>query len=108
MRVGFGLAVGGTLLALGLRAYDNRRVFARVLLGGGIGTLYITAFAAFQLYGLAPYPLAFAFMVAVTLLACSLALRQEAASLSVIGSLGARYALSPVRRLRVSGRARPL
>ena len=28
MRVGLGLAVGGTLLALGLRVYDNRRAFA--------------------------------------------------------------------------------
>ena len=76
MRVGLGLAVGGTLLALGLRVYNNRRAFAQVLLGGGIGTLCITGFAAFQLCRLAPYPLAFAFMIVVTLLACSLSLRQ--------------------------------
>ncbi len=88
MRVGFGLAIGGMLLALGLYVYKGRRAFAQVLLGGGIGALYITGFAAFQLYGLAPYPLAFAFMVAVTLLACFLSLRQDEASLSVIGALG--------------------
>ncbi len=54
----------------------------------GIGALYITGFAAFQLYGLAPYPLAFAFMVAVTLLVYFLSLRQDEASLSVIGAVG--------------------
>lgn len=88
MRVGLGLAIGGTLLALGLHVYEGRRAFAQVLLGGGIGALYITGFAAFQLYGLAPYPLAFGFMVAVTLLAYFLSLRQDEASLSVVGSLG--------------------
>ena len=88
MRVGFGLVIGGALLALGLRVYEDRRAFAQVLLGGGIGALYITGFAASQLYGLAPYPLAFAFMVAVTLLAYFLSLRQDETSLSVVGSLG--------------------
>jgi len=75
MRVGVGLAIGAMLLALGLRVYEGRRAFAQVLLGGGIGALYITGFAASQPYELAPYPLAFAFMVAVTLLAYFLSLR---------------------------------
>ncbi|MDQ3302460.1 MAG: DUF2339 domain-containing protein [Actinomycetota bacterium] len=88
LRVGFGLALGAGLLALGLRLYTGRRSFAQVLLGGGVGVLYTTGFAAFELYGLAPYPIAFAFMVAVTLLAFSLSLRQDDPSLSVIGVLG--------------------
>lgn len=69
MRVGFGLGIGVALLTIGLRVYEDRRAFSQVLLGGGVGTLYITGFAAFQLYALVPYPLAFAFMLAVTLLA---------------------------------------
>ncbi len=88
LRVGFGLALGGGLLALGLRLYEGRRSFAQVLLGGGVGVLYTTGFAAFELYRLVPYPVAFAFMVAVTLLAFSLSLRQNDTSLSVIGVLG--------------------
>ena len=88
MRVGLGLVIGATLLAVGLRVYENRRTFSQVLLGGSIGALYITGFAAFQLYALVPYPLAFAFMVAVTLLGCFLSFRQDEASLSVIGALG--------------------
>ena len=88
IRVGFGLAVGATLLAIGLRVYEERRSFAQVLLGGAIGTFYITGFAAFQIYALVSYPLAFVFMVAVTLLAYVLSLRQDGASLALIGALG--------------------
>lgn len=88
LRVGFGLVTGGGLLGLGLRLYTGRRSFAQVLLGGGVGVLYTTGFAAFDLYGLVPYPVAFAFMGAVTLLAFSLSLRQNDPSLCVIGALG--------------------
>ena len=88
VRIGFGLTVGATLLVMGLRVYENRRTFAQVLLGGGIGAFYITGFAAFQLYALIPYVVAFTFMVAVTLLAFFLSLRQNRASLSLIAALG--------------------
>ena len=46
VRVGVGLAVGVCLLMVGLRVYEDRRPFSQVLLGGGIGTLYITGYAA--------------------------------------------------------------
>jgi Predicted membrane protein (DUF2339) len=88
MRVGFGLGIGAALLTIGLRVYEDRRAFSQVLLGGGVGTLYITGFAAFQLYALVPYQFAFAFMLAVTLLAGALSLRQDGAPLSIIGALG--------------------
>jgi uncharacterized membrane protein len=88
MRVGFGAAIGAALLAVGLRVYERRRAFSQVLLGGGVGALYITGFAAFQLYSLVPYPVAFGSMVAVTLLALLLSLRQEGVPLSLIGALG--------------------
>lgn len=88
MRVGLGLLIGAGLIALGLRVYEDRRGFSQVLLGGGVGALYITGFAAFQLYELVAYPIAFAFMVAVTLLAYLLSLRQDEAALSIIGALG--------------------
>jgi hypothetical protein len=88
VRVGIGLAVGVGLLVVGLRVYEDRRPFSQVLLGGGIGTLYITGYAAYVLYALVPYAVAFAFMVAVTLLAFALALRQDEAVLSLIGTAG--------------------
>jgi uncharacterized membrane protein len=88
MRVGFGAAIGVGLLAVGMRLYERRPAFSQVLLGGGVGAFYITGFAAFQLYSLLAYPVAFGCMVAVTLLAFSLSLRQDGVPLSLIGALG--------------------
>jgi uncharacterized membrane protein len=88
VRIGIGLSIGGVLLVLGLRFYEDRRIFSQALLGGGIGVLYITGYATLQLYALVPYAVAFAFMAAVTLLAFCLSLRQDEVSLSVIASAG--------------------
>jgi len=88
MRVGIGAAIGTGLLAVGLRVYERRPAFSQVLLGGGVAAFYITGFAAFQLYSLLPYPVAFGCMVVVTLLAFSLSLRQDGVPLSLIGALG--------------------
>jgi len=88
VRVGFGLALGAGLLFTGLRLKAERRHFAQFLLGGAIATFYITGFAAFQLYDLVPYLSAFAFMVAVTILAFSISLRQNEPVLSLIGAIG--------------------
>lgn len=88
MRVGIGVGIGVALLALGLRVYERRRAFSQVLLGGGVGALYISGFAAHQLYSLVPYPIAFSLMVAVTLLAFVLSLYGDGAALSIIGALG--------------------
>lgn len=88
VRVGIGLAIGMVLLGAGLKVYGERRAFGQVLLGGGIGAFYITGFAAFQLYALVAYPVAFAFMVAVTLLAFALSLRQDGMALALVGAAG--------------------
>ncbi len=69
VRVGLGIFLGSALVWVGLRVYAGRRAFAQVVLGGGIGTYYITGFAAFQMLGVFSYPVSFAFMAAVTLLA---------------------------------------
>lgn len=88
VRVGLGLALGALLVMLGLRVYADRRSFSQVLLGGGVGVFYITGYAAFGMYALVPYTVAFAFMVMVTLMAFTLALRQDGAVLALIGTLG--------------------
>ena len=85
----FGLAVGGVLLFLGYRLYGKRRHFARVLLGGSIGTFYMTGFSAFQLFDLVSHTAAFAFMLAVTALAFFISLKQDDAIFSLIGTAGA-------------------
>ena len=88
VRVGLGVLLGTALVGVGLRVYAGRRAFAQVVLGGGIGTYYITGFAAFNMLGVFSYPVAFAFMAAVTVLAFALALHQDGAALAVIGVSG--------------------
>lgn len=88
VRIAFGLLLGGVLLAAGVRVAGKQKHFSQVLLGGAIATFYITGFAAFQLFELVSHPVAFAFMVAVTLLAFWLALLQNGVALALIGTIG--------------------
>lgn len=87
VRVGFGAALGAVLFAAGLRL-DERRRFGAVLVGGALADFYIVGFAAFYLYGLIGYTLAFAGMVAITLTAYGLGIRRNAPALAVVGALG--------------------
>lgn len=88
VRVGFGAALGCVLFGAGLRLEGSERRFVSVLLGGGIAVFYIVGFAAFYLYALIPYIPAFAAMVAITLLAFTLALHKEEPVLAVLGAAG--------------------
>lgn len=88
IRVAFGVGLGATLIVLGSFVYSKRRHFSQVLIGGGIATFYITGFAAFQILALVSHPVAFAFMVSVTVLAFILSLQQNGAVLSLIGAIG--------------------
>jgi uncharacterized membrane protein len=62
--------------------------FGLYLVGGGIATLYLTTFAAFQLYGLLGQVPAFGCMVLVTVLAGALALFYDAKWLAILGLIG--------------------
>jgi uncharacterized membrane protein len=88
VRVGFGFLLASALLAISGRLPAARRAFGRILDGGAVATLYITGFAAFQLYALVPYGVAFGFLVGVTLLAFWLSWRQDDAVLALIGAVG--------------------
>jgi uncharacterized membrane protein len=88
IRVAFGIALGVVLIVLGLRIYEKKRHFSLVLLGGGIATFYITGFSAFQLLKLVSHPVAFGFMIAVTILAFAMSLKQNEATLSLLGVIG--------------------
>lgn len=88
VRVGFGGILGVGLVVAGIRISADRRHFSQVLIGGGIATFYITVFAAFQLFSLISHPVAFTFMVSVTLLAFILSLQQNGAVLALIGAIG--------------------
>lgn len=88
VRVGFGAVLGAVLFAAGVRTYATRRRVGQVFFGGSVATLYTTVFAAYQLYALMPYPLAFAAMGTITVAAFALAVRQDEAALAVIGVAG--------------------
>lgn len=85
--VGLGLGLGTGLLWLGWRV-RQRRVYSQFLQGGGLATEYITGFAAFQVLRVVPFPVAFAFMVVVTVVAFGMALRQNRPTFAQVGLIG--------------------
>lgn len=89
VQVALGFVLGAALIGPGLLVRQGRERLGQMLLGGGVATLYATIFAAYQLYGLVAYPLAFAGMAAVTVGAFMLAVQKGDAALAVVGVLGA-------------------
>lgn len=70
------------------RRRDTVAAFGLYLSGGGIATLYLTTWAAFQRYDLLGQPVAFGMMILVTVLACLLALMYDTQWLAVLGLVG--------------------
>lgn len=84
-----GAALGGcALLAAGWRVREHRPVYAQVIQGGGIGILYLTSYAALQLYHLIPIVLGFSLLVIICALSAVLAVLQDSRPLAVMGSAG--------------------
>lgn len=81
-------ATGIALLVVGWRLRPRSRAYGLLLQGGGVAVVYLTLFAAVKLAGLEPLALVFALMLAVSLLAALLAVRQDAQALVVVGALG--------------------
>jgi uncharacterized membrane protein len=88
MRVAGVAAAGVALLAFGWRVRRGRKAYAIGLQGGGIGILYLTAYAALRLYGLIPVPVAFAAMAAIAVLCGVLAVMQDSLVLAAFGAGG--------------------
>ena len=96
------VVLGGiALLAFGWRLRRRRHAYAMILQGGGIGVLYLSAFAALKLYALIPAPAAFALMAAIAALSGVLAVRQDAIALAVVGVIGGF--LAPILTASQSG-----
>lgn len=84
-----GVALFGIgLLVLGWRLREKNRTYALSVQGGGIGVLFVTIYASYQLYDLLPPTLAFALLVAVTAAAMALAVLQDSRALAVLGIVG--------------------
>ncbi|MFK7732730.1 MAG: DUF2339 domain-containing protein [Pseudomonadales bacterium] len=80
--------VGLGLLGAGWRLRQKNRAYALLLQGGGIGIVYITIFAAFQISNLLPSLLTFLLLVTFALLTAALAVFQNARGLAIFASVG--------------------
>jgi len=84
-----GVALFGIgLLVLGWRLREKNRTYALSVQGGGIGVLFVTIYASYQIYDLLPPTLAFGLLVAVTAAAMALAVLQDSRALAVLGIVG--------------------
>ncbi len=88
VRLGAIAAGGAALLGLGLWFVPRKRLYGLLLQGGGLGILYMSAFAAFRLYQLLPASVAFILLALLAVLSAYLALRQDARMLASFGLSG--------------------
>ncbi len=91
-RVGAGGLLSLALLAAGISVSYRRPSFSALAEGAGIAGLFMTAFAANQVYGLVTDTTAFVQLIAVSVLAFGLAVGQRRESMAIIGVLGAMSA----------------
>ena len=84
-RIVQGAVIGLALVYAGRRFADaGQQRYGEVICGGGIAVLYLSTYAAFNLYALIPASAAFALMCAITALAAWLADRQRSEVLALI------------------------
>ncbi|MFT4032841.1 MAG: DUF2339 domain-containing protein [Siphonobacter sp.] len=87
LAMGWGIGIGLVSLAYYLKR--KYLTYSAVLLSGGVATAYFTTYAAFYFYHFLSIPLAFAVMVAVTLLTVWQATRYEVEWIALFGLAGA-------------------
>jgi uncharacterized membrane protein len=89
LRVLLGVILGAGLIAVAERwKAKDLRVFAQGLLGAGIGVLYLSVYAAYNFYALAPVGQAFAGMIAVTVVGFTFALRFNSFAVALLAWFG--------------------
>ena len=89
--------IGAAMIAVGARLRVRRRAYAMSMIGGGLGVLYLTVFAALQLVPLLAPPVAFALLAAIAALAAILALRFDAQALAALAAFGGLLAPTLVK-----------
>lgn len=89
-RVTLGVLAGALMLLGGERLHRAAyRVPAQAVIAAGIGTLYLSVYAAYAFYALVPQIWAFAFMVLVSATALALALHHDARAVAILANIGA-------------------
>ncbi len=79
---------GLVLLIFGWRLRLKKTTYALLLQGGGLGIIYITLFAAYQLANLLPSTLAFVLMVFFSVFTVTLAVLQNSRALAIFAVVG--------------------
>ncbi len=88
-RVVLGVLAGFAMLGFGEWTWRRGyRIYAQGITATGIAILYLSFWAAFQVYHLVPQGFAFALMVATTAMAAALAIHYGALAISVLGLIG--------------------
>ena len=87
-RVILGFIGGIGLVILGQFLRKKYLIFADLIMGGGIGVLYLTIFGAFQYYHLIGQTTAFSLMAVVTLLSLVLSVIDGTINLAALGVVG--------------------
>ncbi|MCC8193551.1 MAG: DUF2339 domain-containing protein, partial [Deltaproteobacteria bacterium] len=87
-RIALAAATGMAMVGLGLYLRLRRRMYALIMQGGGIGILYLSAFASAKLTDLLPAAAALVIMTALIVPAVALAVVQNAQVLALFGFVG--------------------
>ncbi|SDL52953.1 DUF2339 domain-containing protein [Siphonobacter aquaeclarae] len=88
-RLLMGWGIGCGLVALALFLKPRYLTYSAVLLSGGVATVYFTTYASFYFYHFVPSPVAFAVMVATTLVTVWLATLYDVEWIGLFGLVGA-------------------
>ena len=89
-RVAIGLLIGAAIIGVAHKLSEKYNVFSSILTGGGISIFYITVTLAFREYEIFSQPVAFVFLIIITIFSVLLSLlynRQELAIFSLIGGM---------------------
>ncbi len=88
-RIILGIVAGLAMLGGGYYWQKKYPILAQAISGGGIAVLYLSIFAAFAVYDLIHFYVAFGFLFLVSITSAGLALRYNSMALAIIGILGA-------------------
>ncbi len=86
--VAIGIIVGLFMVILGQTLRKKYTEYADIVIGGGIGVLYLSVYAGFGYYGFIPAQIAFACMIVITLLAIVMSVVGESGPLAALGFIG--------------------
>ncbi len=84
-RVMIGVIIGALAIVLGERLRNRYENYSDVLMGGGLGILYLSTYAAFIFYNLIGAPMAYLLLMCITGLSVILSIVYNAKPLAIVG-----------------------